>query len=134
MFAHRQYTKEITCPLSHTLIQINDLCQLHEGQSYKQNAYICNTCRGRFSSTSDTCSHCMLCKFDLCPTCFEAQKLVQINCPQGHPLLKVRALKEFSDYTSNRYRCNSCRNSFDSPNAPSAHCKTCKYDLCPNAD
>ena len=132
MFAYPQQTRQITCPSSHYLMQIDDLCQLYGGQSYTQNKYFCDTCRGEFHSKSHPSSHCMTCGFDMCPNCYEAQKFVQISCPQNHPLLKVPALQKFSNYSSNRYKCNSCKVTLDSTVSTSAHCRTCKYDLCPN--
>jgi len=134
MFANLQPTREITCPEKHSLIQTDDLCQLYEGQAYTENVYFCDTCRNEYNSKSNPASHCKTCGFDLCPNCYEAQKLIQIDCPQNqdHPLLKVRALQAFSNYASNSYGCHSCGGTFDSSIFPSAHCRACGYDLCPD--
>lgn len=132
MYDGRQDFREITCPLNHFLVQTRDLCQLRGDKIYSNNIYCCDTCRKEFSSKEVPCHHCRTCIFDLCPSCYEAQKLVQINCPQNHPLLKVRALQLFSKYPNNTYKCNSCMLLFDSFVHTSAHCRVCQYDLCPS--
>ncbi len=133
MFAAASHpAKKTTCPENHPLFEVDDLCEFYDGESYTDNIYFCDACRENFHSILDPSHHCMVCKFDLCTKCYEAQKVIKIDCPKNHPLLKVQALKKFSKYSSDRYRCNSCMKSFDSTVESSAHCRTCRYDLCPS--
>jgi hypothetical protein len=128
--------RQITCPKNHILLETNDLASLHDKEGdYKVNHYVCNACGKDLECTTTASQHCSSCYFDLCPSCFQAQRTINLTCKNDHDLFKVTNLNTFygsKGYRNNSYLCNFCHDSFDAQATPSTHCSCCKFDLCPD--
>jgi len=153
--------QQLTCPKNHILFQTNDIRGLHNNKAYLNNKYICNGCRGHFSSQDTPCHHCVTCQFDLCKGCSQANqahpsgfnniiKIQQnfilnpdplhyvkiVTCEKSHPLIASYCLSQMRpgwtrSYKSDNFVCNTCSGRFDSNKIASHHCSTCQFDLCP---
>jgi len=91
MLAHPyfQYNRQPTCPSNHNLIKIDDICQLHAFRSYTLNTYSCHVCQNVFSTKSASSYHCVICKFNLCPDCYQDKKsLLESSAKQCQPQKK----------------------------------------------